>query len=108
MTGDAQRPFGDRRQTSRRGVDVSVLGEHRRLGDTLLHIANISPSGFMIRGEVDLGKGERITVRLPAIGRIEAFVLWNDGARAGFQFERVLRQDDFGAMIEALPEKRSL
>jgi len=50
----------------------------------------------------DLGRGERVTVRLPQIGRIEAFLVWTDGSRAGFQFERIIRQDDFAKMIRQL------
>ena len=33
---------------------------------------------------------------------IEAFLVWNDGERAGFQFERIIRQDDFIKLIKTL------
>jgi hypothetical protein len=56
----------------------------------------------MVKGEVALQRGERITIRLQHIGRIEAFLVWSDGNRAGFQFERILRGDDFLMMIKAL------
>jgi hypothetical protein len=79
-----------------------VIGEHRRLGDVLLNIVNISTTGFMVRDNLDLGRGERVTIRLPHVGRIEAFLVWNDGGRAGFQFERIIRQDDFSKMVKQL------
>ena len=41
-------------------------------------------------------------IRLPQIGRIEAYCIWMTGDRAGFQFERIVRLDDFMAMIEQL------
>ncbi len=56
----------------------------------------------MTRGQLDLGRGERVTIRLPQIGRIEAFLVWADQDRAGFQFERIVRMDDFTKMIKAL------
>ena len=43
-----------------------------------------------------------MTLRLPHIGRIEAFLVWSDETRAGFQFERIIRQDDFTKMIKQL------
>ena len=59
----------------------------------------------MASGVGDLGRGERVTVRLPVIGRIEAFLVWTDGDRAGFQFERVVRLPDFLALLEHVSPK---
>ena len=56
--------------------------------------------GFMTDAAQDLSRGERVTIRLPAIGRIEAHVIWATDDRAGFQFERILRYEDFVAMID--------
>ena len=102
MPGGAQLSVTDMRRAARHPVDFPVIGEHRQLGDVMLHIANISANGFMIRGEFPLGRGERVTIRLPQLGRIEAFVVWNNGDRAGFQFERIIRLDDFMKLIDAL------
>lgn len=68
----------------------------------MLHVINISTTGFMVKGDVALQRGERITIRLHHIGRIEAFLVWSDGTRAGFQFERIIRGDDFLMMIKSL------
>ncbi|GMM60531.1 PilZ domain-containing protein [Novosphingobium pituita] len=102
MSGGAQLSVTDLRRATRHPVDLPVIGEHRRLGDIMLNIANVSTTGFLVVQAPDLGRGERVTVRLPQIGRIEAFLVWTDGARAGFQFERIIRQDDFTKMIRQL------
>ena len=102
MPGGAQLNVTDMRRAARHPVDHRLFGEHRDHGDIVLHIVNISATGFMIRGDLALGKGERVTVRLPALGRIEAFLIWNSGDRAGFQFERIVRVDDFNRMIDAM------
>ena len=102
MSGGAQLSVTDLRRSTRHPVNMPVIGEHRRLGDVLLAISNISTNGFMVSEPVDLGRGERLTIRLPHIGRIEAFLVWADNERAGFQFERILRADDFARMIRGL------
>jgi hypothetical protein len=56
----------------------------------------------MVNDAQGLGRGDRVIVRLPVIGRIEAYCIWIADQRAGFQFERIIRLDDFMSMIEAL------
>jgi hypothetical protein len=110
MRGGAQLSVTDLRRSTRHPVNLPVIGEHRARGDIKLQLANISTTGFMAQGVGDLGRGERVTVRLPVIGRIEAFLVWSDGDRAGFQFERIIRLDDFNKMIRSLqpgPRSRS-
>ena len=102
MAGGAQLSVTDLRRAARHPVDYRVIGEHRLNGDVLMHVVNISANGFMTSGELPLARGERVTIRLPEVGRIEAFVIWNNGDRAGFQFERILRLDDFMKMIDSL------
>lgn len=110
MRGGAQLSVTDLRRSTRHPVNLPVIGEHRAHGDIMLHFANISTTGFMAHGAQGLGRGERVTVRLPVVGRIEAFLVWTDGDRAGFQFERIIRLDDFNKMIRSLqpgPRSRS-
>jgi len=102
MSAGAQLSVTDLRRAARHPVDHRVIGEHRVLGDVLMRVVNISANGFMVQGELAMGRGERVTIRLPAIGRIEAFVIWNDNGRAGFQFERILRLEDFMKLIDEL------
>ena len=102
MASGAQLSVTDQRLSNRHPVELPLIAEHRRMGDVMLHVINVSTTGFMVRGELSLERGERVTVRLQHIGRIEAFLVWSDGKRAGFQFERIIRNDDFLLMIKAL------
>lgn len=102
MGQGAQLSVTDMRRSTRHPVDCRVIGEHRQRGDVPLHIVNISAHGFMAQGELDLGRGERVIVRLPHLGRIEAHLIWNSAERSGFQFERIIRANEFVALIDAL------
>lgn len=102
MPGGAQLSVTDLRRSTRHSVNLPVIGEHRTRGDIMVQIANISTTGFMASGVPGLGRGERLTIRLPQIGRIEAFLVWADEERVGFQFERIIRLDDFMKMIKSL------
>ena len=102
MAGGAQLSVPDMRRSTRHPVDYPVIGEHRDRGDMKLHISNISAHGFMVDGPPGLDRGDRLIIRLPQIGRIEAYCIWTTGDRAGFQFERIIRLDDFMTMIGEL------
>lgn len=102
MGAGAQLTVTDMRRATRHPVDYKVIGEHRRLGDVHLHIVNISAHGFMADGQLELSRGERVVIRLPEVGRIEAHLIWSTEDRAGFQFERIIRLDDFMRMIDTL------
>ncbi|MFN3516630.1 MAG: PilZ domain-containing protein [Novosphingobium sp.] len=102
MGAGAQLTVTDLRRAARHPVDLKVIGEHRRLGDVHMHIVNISAHGFMVRGDLGLDRGERVTIRLPDIGRIEAHLIWTTEGRSGFQFERIIRLDDFMHLIDKI------
>lgn len=102
MASGAQLTVTDLRRATRHPVDHKVIGEHRRLGDVHMHIINISAHGFMTKNEHGLDRGERIIIRLPEVGRIEAHLIWATEDRAGFQFERIVRLEDFVRMIDTL------
>ena len=106
MAGGAQLSVPDMRRSTRHPVDYPVIGEHRTRGDLKLHVCNLSAHGFMVDmlgGDApEMARGDRIIIRLPVIGRIEAYCIWLTGDRAGFQFERIIRLDDFVTMIESL------
>jgi len=104
MGAGAQLSVTDLRRASRHPVDHMATGEDRAGTARLLHIVNISAQGFMIDNAdgLGLGLGERLTVPLAGIGHIEAYVIWVRDARAGFQFERILRLDDFKTMMDRL------
>ncbi|HEU4652188.1 MAG TPA: PilZ domain-containing protein [Croceibacterium sp.] len=107
MAGGAQLSVPDMRRSTRHPVDVPVIGEHRTRGDLKLHVCNLSAHGFMVdaggdKAVPELTRGDRVIIRLPVIGRIEAYCIWVTEDRAGFQFERIIRLDDFMAMIGEL------
>ncbi|EJL26520.1 PilZ domain-containing protein [Novosphingobium sp. AP12] len=102
MSAGAQLTVTDKRRAARHPVDYTVIAEHRQLGDLDLHIVNISAQGFMVQGDVGLDRGERVVMRLPVIGRIEAHMIWAHEGRAGFQFERIIRVDDFLKLVDTL------
>lgn len=108
MGAGAQLTVTDLRRATRHPVDHKVIAEHRRLGDIHLHVINLSAHGFMATGASGLGRGERIVVRLPVIGRIEAHLIWSTDDKAGFQFERIIRLDDFMKVIEVLQDNPRL
>ena len=108
MAGGAQLSVTDMRRSTRHPVDYSVIAEHLRHGDMTLHISNISAHGFMV-GKVDgLDRGDRMIIKLPGVGRIEAYCIWVTDDRAGFQFERIIRFDVFETMISEMQPNPAL
>ena len=108
MAGGAQLSVTDLRRSTRHPVDFRVIGENRDAEDMELHVTNISAHGFMIDTRPHFSRGDRIVIRLPQIGRIEAYCIWMTEDRAGFQFERILRLDDFQRMIRELQPNPAL
>lgn len=93
------------RRAARHRASHKVIAESRLHGDQYIHIVNISVHGFMIDNNPGYDRGERIELRLPIIGRIEALVTWTVAQRAGLQFERVLRLPDFAALLDQIGPK---
>ena len=102
MSAGANLSVTDMRRATRHPVDFPVIAEHFAHGDLNLHVANISAHGFMVDDAHKLARGDRVIIRLPVVGRIEAYVIWTRDERAGFQFERIIRLDDFVAIIDLL------
>ncbi|KLI64106.1 PilZ domain-containing protein [Aurantiacibacter marinus] len=108
MSAGAQLSVTDMRRASRHPVDYMVIAEHLMHGDVKLHVSNISAHGFMIDEAENISRGDRLIIRLPAVGRIEAYCIWLTEERAGFQFERILRLDDFQLMISEMQPNPAL
>jgi len=102
MSAGAQLNVTDKRRAMRHPVDHKLIAEHRQHGDIHLHIVNISGQGFMTTGDSELGRGDRLTFRLPTVGQIEAHLIWSHDNRSGFQFERILRLEEFLKLIDTL------
>lgn len=90
------------RRAARHPVEYPAIVEHFVHGDMHLHVCNLSAHGFMVDDATNLQRGDRIIIRLPVVGRIEAYVIWTRDTRAGFQFERIIRLHDFVAIIDQL------
>lgn len=108
MNGGAQLSVADLRAAARCPVDYDTIGEHLTLGEMELHICNVSTTGFMVDGCSSLERGHRVIVRLPVVGRIEGCCVWTHEDRAGLQFERIIRPDDFAKMISTMQPKARL
>lgn len=102
MSAGANLSVTDLRRAVRHPVDFPAIVEHFTHGDLNLHVCNLSAHGFMIDDAQQLQRGDRVMIRLPVVGRIEAYVIWTRDDRAGFQFERIIRLDDFMAMIDTI------
>ena len=92
----------DQRAAIRHPVDYKVIAEYFGRGDIAFHVSNVSANGFMIDNADGGSRGDRVIVSFPVIGRIEAYLIWSKDNRAGFQFERIIRVDDFLEMIDQL------
>lgn len=92
----------DQRAAIRHPVDYDVIAEYFGQGDVAFHVSNVSATGFMIDNAKGGNRGDRVIVSFPVIGRIEAYMIWSKENRAGFQFERIIRVDDFLQLIDKL------
>lgn len=99
-------PVPDMRRATRFPVDFKTICETRKDGEVSANISNVSAHGCQIVHDVALNKGDRVIVRLPVAGRIEAFLVWTHGGRSGFEFERVIRESDFMAMLDKMGHSR--
>ena len=93
------------RSKARHRSNHKVIAASRQHGEKTIHIVNVSAHGFMIDGNPGYQRGERVELRLPVIGRIEALVTWTVEHRVGLQFERVLRLPDFLALLDVIDPK---
>ncbi len=95
----------DLRRAARHRADHKVIAESKTRGDQTIHIVNVSAHGFMIDDNNVFERGDRVELRLPVVGRLEALVIWTVEKRAGFQFERVVRLPDFLALLDSIAHK---
>ncbi|VAV90801.1 hypothetical protein MNBD_ALPHA04-2390 [hydrothermal vent metagenome] len=98
----AGQPFPDLRRATRFPVDFDMICETHKHGEFPGKMTNVSAHGCQLVHEVALHKGDRVIVRLPVAGRIEAFLIWSHSGRSGFEFERVIRPVDFMAMLDKI------
>lgn len=102
MTNTPHQTSPDPRRATRFAVDFETICEIQPHQEIPIRISNISAHGIMVAEELEMEKGDRVTVRLPVAGRIEAFLVWSHQGRCGFEFERVIREPDFVAMLDKI------
>ena len=85
-----------------------MMAEQKQRGEVPIDLANISSYGFMIANADGFTRGCRVVLQLPVVGRIEAHCIWTSRNRAGFQFERILRADDFEELLSRLQPNAAL
>lgn len=71
------------------------------LGRSTAVTSNLSRGGLAAIGDSALKPGDRAMIRFGGIDRIPATVVWHQGRRLGFQFERELNLFEyFGARLQ--------
>ena len=93
------------RSKARLRANHKVIAENRQHVERTIHIVNVSANCFMIDGNPGYQRGERVELRLPVIGMIEALVTWTVEQRVGLQFERALSLPDFLALLDMIGPK---
>jgi hypothetical protein len=71
-------------------------------GEIHLIVRNIAVSSAMCASRAMLSQGDRLMLRLPRAGRIEALVAWIVDQRIGLRFERPIKLHEFNKMIVAM------
>lgn len=97
----------DARLASRHPTNYDAQFAQRRLGEGKVKVVNVSAQGCMISGCPDLQRGERIEIALPVVGRLDCHVVWQVDERAGLHFERILRLDDFMALLKMVGKQHT-
>ena len=90
----------NRRRSPREDVTADTLmsdGEGRLSG---LKLLNLSADGFMGLADVNLREREPIRVDMPALGWVEAEVVWVLGDRVGGAFRASLTPHDLRAVLD--------
>ena len=69
-------------------------------GHTLkLVLVNMSANGVMARCDGDPAAGNRLRIRLPVLGYVDAVVRWSLGGRVGCELERTIPLVDYYTML---------
>ncbi|MEO9600649.1 PilZ domain-containing protein [Parasphingorhabdus sp.] len=105
MTKTADQISLDARRATRFPVDFETICELGANQEIRVRIANISAHGMMMADVLEMAKGDRLTVHLPIAGRMEAYLVWSHEGRCGFEFERVIREPDFLAMLDKIESR---
>lgn len=64
-----------------------------------LVLVNMSANGLMARCAGDPISGDRLRIRLPILGYVDAIVRWSLGGRVGCELERTIPLADYYSML---------
>lgn len=67
-----------------------------------LLVVNISACGLMARSDASFAVGDRLRVRLPAVGQVPAEVRWSLGGRIGCQLDQMIPLADYFQLLAAM------
>lgn len=107
MRPGAQLSVTELRRSARFAVDHKVMADHRTLGEVPMAVVNISMVGFMVNARGGIERGERLLLKLPEFGRLEALCIWTRLQQAGFLFERPIPSDKFERLVADMKTARA-
>lgn len=94
----------DRRRSRRRIISLGLDVSDAQVGSPLL-ILDVSEAGMQIHTMAKLGIGEKVSVRLPEAGTLEAEIRWRSGNSYGARFANPISQAVISAILLAAPAK---
>lgn len=65
-------------------------------------VVNISARGLMARSPATFQVGDRLRVRLPAVGQVSAEVRWSLGGRVGCQLDELIPLAEYFQLLAAI------
>jgi len=67
-----------------------------------LVLVNMSANGLMARCDGDPAAGERLRIRLPILGYVDAIIRWSLGGRIGCELERTIPLAEYYTMLTVM------
>lgn len=108
MTKSVRPKTADARVAQRHPVDYIVAASLEPKRRVHLHMVDLSALGFSALHDEGLRPEDSLIMDLPVIGSIQATVVWADGERAGFEFERLICFDELGRLISIIRNRDGL
>jgi hypothetical protein len=67
-----------------------------------LALVNMSANGLMARCEGEQSAGDRLRIRLPILGYVDAIIRWSLGGRIGCELERTIPLAEYYTMLTVM------
>lgn len=106
---ESQHNLHERRSSSRKKLRLGTTAATASAHETKVIVRDVSATGLLIEGALELSRGEQLDVLLPNRGSRRAIVAWTSGCFFGCQFVEPVGADGAkGAKnVAALPKKGS-